>query len=503
PNVWGEQFRRGSEVLEHPQSIWNEMVLEKDDRDVGRLRSPGPIARMDATPAQIDRPPPRLGEHDAAIRTEAANAKPPEEKGNIATAPRNAKPLEGVTVVELGTYYAAPYGATLLAELGARVIKLEQLDGDPQRIMLPFPELAGMKALQGKESVAIDLSSEQGRAIAYRVIEDCDIILQSFRAGAAARLKLDAETIAKINPNVIYLASPGYGEDGPCGHRPAFAPTIGAAAGLAWRQAGTLVPHGPDLPLEMVKPAAMQLAAAVMGVGNADGTSAVTAATGMMLGLVARNRGAGGQHLLSTMLSSVSHLISEVTVEYEGRPAPATAGEDLYGFNALYRLYPTADEWVFLAAPSDREWRRLTQALPGGARLASDERFSTRESRVRNDAALGSEIGAILVTRTGAEWERDLRAADVACVVAAQAPVESHYMDEGDVGAQCQLVVQARHPILDEIPRLAPLVRFSRSGTVAGDAGLCGQHTNKVLSDYGYSDAELATLASDNIIMQN
>ena len=113
-----------------------------------------------------------------------------------------------------------------------------------------------------------------------------------------------------------------------------------------------------------------------------------------------------------------------------------------------------------------------------------------------------TELGAIFKTRTGGEWETQLRAAGVACVVAARAPVESHYMDKGDVGEQCGMITTAHHPILDEIPRLAPLIRFSRSATVAGDAGLCGQETNKVLAEYGYSEAELAQLAADKIIMQ-
>lgn len=500
PNVWGEEYRKGGQVLDHPQSNWNRMVNACDDRDAGELRTPAAIARMDGTPADCSRPAPRLGEHDAAIRAEAN--KPAAAASGAVNAASGVYPLEGVTIVELGAYYAAPYAATLMAELGARVIKLEPLDGDPQRIMLPFPEVAGLKALQGKECVAVDLQSEKGRAIAYKIIAEADIVLQSFRAGAAKRLGLDHDTLLKLNPNLVYHAAPGYGEDGPYGHRPAFAPTIGAGAGLAWRQAGHVVPQG-DLTMEEIKPASMLLGSAVMGVGNADGISAVTAASAMLIALYARNRGLGGQHLLTTMLSSVSHSIAEVAVEYEGRPAPMTADSELYGFGALYRLYPTAEEWVFLAAPSDREWARLTKALPGGDRLAADARFADAESRKRHDEALAKELGAIFSARKGAEWEADLRKADIACVVAAQAPVEAHYMDEGGVGEQCGMVTKAHHPILDEIPRLAPLVRFSRSATIAGDAGLCGQHTNKVLADYGYSEADLAALAADNIIMQN
>lgn len=499
PNVWGETFRQDTQVLSHPQMLWNRMVADHEDRDAGHLRSPGPVARLDATPAAVDRPAPRLGEHDAAIRAEAAAAGPERAPDGATDASR--PPLEGVTVIELGSYYAAPYGSTLLAELGARVIKLEQPEGDPQRNMLPFPEVAGLKSLQGKECVAVDLNIERGREIAYRLIAKADILLQSFRAGAARRLKLDPDSLKAVNPDLIYVAAPGYGEDGPYGRRPAFAPTIGAAAGLAWRNAGALIPSGPDLPLDRVKAAALQLGAAVMGVGNADGISSVTVATAMMLGLAARDRGAGGQHMLTSMLSSVAHAISEAAIEYRDRPSPPVADAGLHGFGALYRLYETADEWVFLAAPTDREWVRLTAALADGPSLAGDARFASAGARRRHDAELAEALAAIFKTRSAQAWESALCGLDVACVVAARGPVEAHYMDPGDVGDQCDLVTTARHPILDEIPRLRPLVRFSESATLAGDAALVGQHTHSVLAGMGYTDREIADLAEDAVIV--
>src|SRR5690606_24781204 len=172
------------------------------------------------------------------------------------------------------------------------------------------------------------------------------------------------------------------------------------------------------------------------------------------------------------------------------RPPIATADAEAHGFNALYRLYPAGQAWVFLAAPSQREWSRLVQALPGANWLASDPRFATAESRTEHDGALAAALGAIFRTRDAATWERELRAADVACVAAGHGPTEAHYIDEGSVGRLHGYVTTANHPILDEVPRLAPLIRFSRSGTVAGDAGLVGQHTAEVLKDFGYSEEE-------------
>ncbi len=497
PDVWGETMSRGAELLDHPQMLWNQMVHERDDPVLGQVRMPGPIVRLSKTPARLDRPPPKLGEHDARIRAEGP-AKPPHA---APAAPGREPPLKGVTVIELGTYYAAPFGATLLAEMGARVIKLEQIDGDPHRNMLPFPELAGIKVLQGKQCVAVDLATDAGREIAHKIIAGGDIVLQSFRAGAAERLGLDEATLRKVNPDLIYQSSPGYGEDGPYGRCPAFAPTICAAAGQAHRNAPWLIPEGAKLTLEEIKDASLRIGAASSGGGNADGLSACTAATAMLLGLYARARGCGGQKGLTSMISSAGHALSEVMVTYQGRPEIPTVDEGLYGFSALYRLYLAADDWIFLAAPDDRAWEKLTAVLPGGAALAADPRFATAAGRSAADAALAAALAAIFARQSAAHWEQSLRAADIACVQVAPAPMEANYMDEGNVGRQCGFVTTGSHPILEDVDRLTPLVSFSRSATVAGDAGMIGQDTESVLRDFGYGDGDIRAMAGQGLIL--
>ncbi|MDO7842291.1 CaiB/BaiF CoA transferase family protein [Sphingomonas immobilis] len=495
PDVWGEQFRKGSELLHHPQMEWNKMVVAPDHAGFGTVRQPGPIAHLSATPADVLSPPPALGQHDAEVRATAGAA----SSATAPAAPSAALPLAGVTIVELATFYAAPYGATLLGELGARVIKLEELNGEPQRNMLPFPEVAGLKALLGKESVGVDLATAEGREIAYRVIAKADIVLQSFRGGAAKRLGLDAESLRAVNPDLIYHNAPGYGVDGPYARRPAFAPTIGAAAGIAWRNAGPVIPSGADLDLAAIEPASNQLGSAVMTGGNADGMSAITVASAMMLGLLARRRGHGAQDLFTSMLSSVAHGLSEVMLEYDGQPATPEADSGLYGLHALYRLYETPSEWVFLAAPRDRDWDRLVTAFPAAASLANDPRFATAADRRANDAALAEAISALLQARPAAEWETLLRAHGVGCVVAARGPIEANYM--GDAGAAMNLLTEGDHPILGEMSRLKPLIRFSRSATTTKDAPLVGQDTEVVLREFGYSDDELAALVAKGVIV--
>jgi len=500
PNVWGEMFRRDTELLQHPQMLWNKMVLDVEDRDLGALRAPGPLALLSRTAAIVDRPAPRLNEHDQAIRREAAATHPAPR--SIAGDVRSGNlPLEGVTIVELATYYAAPFGATLLGELGARIIKLEELNGDPLRMMLPFPEIGALRCLMGKESVAVDLATPEGRSIAHRIIADADIVLQSFRGGVAERLGLDPDTLRAINPRLIYHSAPGYGIDGPYARRPAFAPTIGAAAGIAWRNAGPVIPENADMNMMEIRRAANQLGTAVMGVGNSDGLAALSVGTTMLLGLLARERGDGeGQDLFTSMLSSTAHGLSPVMIEYAGRPEPAKSDSNLYGYSALYRLYEAADDWVFLAAPQLKEWDRLIAALPGGAALASDPRFVNATARSAQDEALAEALSSIFATRTADAWEESLCAAGVACVRCRKGPPEANYMHEDTPGWEMGLVTTTRHPLFDEMPRIKPFLRFSRSTTVATDAGLTGQDTHAVLSEFGYGEEEIGAFAAKGVI---
>ena len=164
-NVFGEQFRTPDEALAHPQLVHEGRVVTVDDPDLGPVRQPSTLVHAGHRPLTEIRRAPRCDEHAAEIRLLAAAA---QEKGESQlplgrtdrraspSAPR-ACPLAGVTVLELGGMFAAPFGATVLADLGARVIKVEPLDGDTIRAIMAFPEAGGGKVLQGKESIALDL----------------------------------------------------------------------------------------------------------------------------------------------------------------------------------------------------------------------------------------------------------------------------------------------------------------------------------------------------------
>jgi crotonobetainyl-CoA:carnitine CoA-transferase CaiB-like acyl-CoA transferase len=492
PDVWGEIFRHDTELLHHPQLVHDRRVDVVDDDEVGPVLQPGPLVRMDVTPARVDRSAPRLDEHADGLRAEAGAV--PADAGEAALAVDGADaregtpPLAGVTVLELGTYYAAPYGATLLADLGARVIKIEQLDGDPIRHIIPFPEVGAIKVLQGKESIAVDIACDEGREIVLELVRRADAVLQSFRAGVADRLGYTPADLLAVNPDLVYLQAPGYGPGDPCGHRPAYAPTIGAGSGLAYRNVGGVeaVPQRPDLDLEAIKRYSMHMNSAAMGPLNADPLSAASVGTALTLGLLARRRGAPGQAMLMSMLSTMAHALSEEMVEYEGRPDPARPDPDLYGLSARYRLYRAVDGWVFLAAPTDRDGRALTAALDLPPPLLDD------------DAELATVLSDRFASRDAAEWEAELVPQGVTCVAVSREPLDGLLFSE--LGAALGVVAQTTHPTIGDYPRCTPMVRFSRSGGVAGPAPLCGRDTDAVLTELGYSQDRIDDLRAAGVL---
>lgn len=502
PDVWGEIFRQGSELLDHPQMRHDHQVVVIEDPDRGRVRQPGPLVRLDGSPAQLRAPAPRRNEHGSDLR---ASLHARDREGVVTSVDEHPErdrrpPLDGVTVLELGTFFAGPFGATLLADLGARVIKIEPKEGEPLRTLLPFPDLAAIKVLQGKESVVVDMTTDEGRAIVHALARRADIVLRSYRAGVAERHGVDGPALRAVNPDLIQLDAPGYGLEGPCGHRPAFAPTIGAGSGMARRNAGPAIPERADLSIEEIRRHSIRLSAAAMQVSaQPDGVAALGVATAMLLGLVARDRGAGGQSMLTTMLSTAAHALSEQMVEYEHMDAIPEADAELHGIGARYRLYEASDGWMFLAAPAPHEWHRLVEALAPFCDLGGDPRFCDEDARRANDGELAEELAATFRRRPAAEWERDLTAADVGCVAVEERVPEAVLLSE-EFGRALGLVVDVVHPALDAHPRLAPLVRMSRSPGVARPAPSLGQHTDAVLGELGYSSDQIADLRARGVV---
>jgi crotonobetainyl-CoA:carnitine CoA-transferase CaiB-like acyl-CoA transferase len=479
-NLYAEVCRAGPAVLDHPQLRATGAVVSVSDPLRGPVRQPGPITDLIGDPADVGRPAPRIDEHGLLpVVTPVSGA-----------AAGTGLPLDGVTVLEMAVQFAAPYAATVLTDLGARVIKVEQLGGDPIRTMMPFPESGGAKVMQGKESVCVDIGSPEGAEIVRQLAARADLVLDGYRPGATDRHGVGAESLQAVNDRLVHVSASGYGPGGPCSNRPAFAPSIGAASGIARANVGATVEEVPGLSPGEVRDGSIRLfSGAAVVKAQADGFAALGVATSMLLGLLARERTGKGQRVSTSMLVTATHAMAEEVVDFEGRPPSAGSGPDLRGPAALYRIYDASDGWVFLAAPQPEEWDRLVAAMRPYADLAP---------LVDQEDALVAGLAEVFVTRGKDEWERELLAADVACV--AVCTERSERFLQSEVGRACGYAVPTSHPTFDEHLRLAPLVRFSRSATQAKGGVLAGNATDAVLAELGYSSEAVADLRARSIV---
>jgi crotonobetainyl-CoA:carnitine CoA-transferase CaiB-like acyl-CoA transferase len=490
PDLCAELFRSGPEVFEHPQLMHEGRSVVVEDPELGPVRQPSTLFHTHEGPLRPPSPAPGLGDGGNIWATDASAV---DAAGDTSSTP----PLTGITIMEFGEMFAAPYASSVLADLGARIIKFENIDGDNIRNLLQFPEAAGAKVMQGKESIQVDLHTDEGLAVAHRLVASADVVLQSMRAGVADRLGIGVETLHAINPDLIYVSAPGYGVDGPFGARPAYAPSIGAAGGVA-------LTNTPDAAcmttcLEDV----MYHVPRVTSAGSSpelqsDGLAALGVASTILTALVGRDRGRPINDVRTSMLATVTHVLTDWVVDYANAPQPLVPRHGGNGLSALYRIYDTSEGRIFLAAPAAREWQPLVAALRDFADLADEQRFSTPEGRAAGDDELARRLEAAFSKESAAFWERHLGAAGLGCVELYEgAPAR---LIQTDPQLAAEYAVTASSPVFDEHLRFSPLVGLSRSEVRAPGGCLAGQHTVSVLREFGYDDATISKWLDAGVI---
>jgi len=494
-DVFAELFRSGTEVLDHPALSGGGWVASSEDPDVGPVRQLGRAVRV-------------IGEEwspSACPAPEGGGAAPevsPSPVGQLTPvrgAPGAAGALHGTTILDLCVWYAAPYATALLSDLGARVIHIEPLDGDPIRVAAGFPEAGGVKVMQGKESIAVDLSTPEGREIVHELVRRSSAVLHGFRAGVAEKLGLDADTLRTLNPRLVYVDATGYGMRGPYAKRPSYAPSIAVAAGITLRNVERHLGQEPATSLPAREERAIRLSAGTSAPPvNADGLSALGTANALLLGLLSAARGQVPPHLETTMLSTTASVNFEALIEGSGI-VPSAPDPELLGLGALYRLYEAADGWIFLAVVTEREWEALLEAVEPYGSLGGDDRFRTSSGRAAHDAELARVLGQVFRSRSGAEWEKDLTRRNIACTVSSETPTEGMFFSS-EVGGASGYLSDVIHPTFNEHPRLAPILRFSRSHTVARPGCLAGQHTESILGELGMGADRIADLKMRRVV---
>ncbi len=411
-------------------------------------------------------------------------AAPPLPAPKIAATGGNpAQPLAGITILECAGWLAAPFAGALLADLGATVIKVEPLHGDPYRRM-PLNENM-IRAFQGKQNIGLNLKSEEGLKLFYALVQQADIVMHNYRPGVPERLKIDYATLNAIKPDLVYVYAGSYGSLGPDRFRAAFNPTMGAFSGNSVFQSGEgNVPKGDQSP---------------------DPIAGSGVATGMMLGLAARVLTGQGQYIETSMMNSNVYCNSDDAFDYEGKPPRQVPGKDQLGLEATYRLYECAEGWVFLAARFDAEFALFCRAV-GREDLLADPRFASWTGRIEHSDALGALLEPLFQARTAEEWETSLTAADVGCVRADRTGHVRFLHTDPHTRAIGFMTLTSSPEFLKDAPggkywRHAPMVKFSETPCEAGKPYEGpGTHTRVVLRGLGYDDAAIDRLAQDKVI---
>ena len=479
-NVCADVIQTTQEALRHPQLQATGDVIELDDPRVGRVMQIGPLAKIPGAPGEVSRPAPAPGEHSATVRAETV--KPVRITGSSECPLRG--PLDGVTVVEAGYYYATPFATALLAELGARVIKIEPVAGDPYRLLGraggdPVTALGHnnmVRAMQGKESIALNLKDPRGRDVIHRLIAGADLFVHSFRGRVPEALGIDEKTLRAINPRLVYQYAASYGSTGPHARQPAIDPVIAAFAGQTAHQTGDGNP-----PLRE---------------SGADPVAAAGHAVAMALGLLAGHRTGEGQYVESSMIVSNIYLNYEDALAYEGKSPRRPVDRRQLGTGATHRLYECAPSgarsadaghgnpdprWIMLVADDDLSLARLCTAIG-------------------RDEAPEDELVAIFRTKAAHEWEALLAEAGVGCVVADDASHFAFLYEDAQAQALGMMTL-AEHPGLGgKYWRYAPVIQLSDTPSLAPPFCELGEHTRSLLAEHGFDEAAIDELVESGAV---
>ncbi|MCT7657195.1 CaiB/BaiF CoA transferase family protein [Mycobacterium deserti] len=478
PNVAFEVAVTSEDGLNHPQILHNGDVVTIEDPRRGPIRQVGPVGHFDKTPIGPKRSAPELDDNAGPLVAH-------EFPAGGSSAPKH--PFEGITVVEFGCFYAMPYGTAMLAALGARVIKIEDGKGDPHRNSFG-PEVASTKTTAAKESLSVDLRTAEGRAVAQQVVANADAFVDGYRSGVAEKLGLGYQELSALNPKLLYVHAAGYGTDGPYAHRALYAQAAQTVAGSFGRQVGYWMDPAQSEGFSVMELQAVVLPRLNMLV-DGDSNAALVLLAALSLGLYQSQKTGVGQFLRTSMIGGNAWAYSDDFCTYEGKPTIPLCDSEYYGTSALDRVYPASEGgWVCLAVRSDAEFAALRDMMGLGDVTAAD------------DDALESALTARFAQKTAAEWEAQLTAARVGCV-------EVNTMGQpiftvfDPVLRETGLTVTDEHPVFGEMVRAAPPVAFSETPGRVAPSCVRGQHNRAIMTELGYSDADIAKLEELNAVI--
>ena len=397
----------------------------------------------------------------------------------IQTAP--ALPLEGIRVLDVSQVMAGPFCTMLLGDLGADVIKIEPPGtGDQTRGAMGFrmkgPDSMGFLNMnRNKRSVTLNLKSEAGRRAFYRLVETADILVENYRPGVVAKLKIDYETLRKINPGLIYASISGFGQSGPWAQRPGFDLMAQAMSGVM-----SVTGHPGSPPVKA-------------GVPVADIGCALFATYAILSAYIGRRKSGLGQFIDAALFDAALAFSIWDASEYWGTgivPGPVGTSNKM---SAPYQAVRSKDGWFVMGATNQKLWIQLCETI-GRKDLLEDPRFADNPARLKNREVLIAELEKTFVTKTADEWVEELLSAGL------PAGKMSTYPEafESEHGRHRRMRMDIPHPVEGTVPNIGfPVKLTGTPQRVRRHPPLLGEHTGEVLAEIGLSPADIAALADE------
>ncbi len=377
--------------------------------------------------------------------------------------------LEGVKVLDFTQMMNGPFGAMLLADFGADVIKVEPPEGDTFRhtgeTFLGGDAVYFLTMNRNKRSIVLDLTTPEGRAAAHEMVKHVDIVLENFRPGVAERLGIDYETLAPLNPRMIYCSTSAFGRVGPDAVRPGMDPVVQAMSGIM-----QLTGDERTGPLKT-------------GMPYCDLITPLLSTIGVLSALQARNRIGVGQRIELSMLdATIYSMIPRDAYYFATGETPGRIGNAHWQI-VPYNTYLTADDrHIMIIAHTDKFWRALCTALdaPG---LLSDDRLATKAGRLEHREIVDAGVAEAFASKPLAHWNDRLLSAGVMFSAVLTFPEVFE-----DPRVQKDLVVELDHAKAGKFKVVKNPIRMSETPpTVRRPPPMLGEHTEEILREFGLS----------------
>lgn len=388
--------------------------------------------------------------------------------------------LSGVTILELGQVIAGNYGGVILADMGAEIIKIEPFQGDTARNATIAP-LRGESAIhlfmnRNKKSVSLNLKSEEGLDIFYRLVEQADVVIDNFRPGVMARLGIDHDTLKARNPDIITVTITGFGEYGPAKDRAAFDLVVQAYSG---HMDITGYPHGPP---------------ARVGIPIADIAGGIFGCISILGALVGRELHGGGQHADIAMLDSLVSMLSYDALDHLNSGAEVTRQGTAHAHMVPWQAFEVSDGYVVVAARDEKFWQNLCDAVDRPD-LKDDPRSHNNSARLEHREFVVTELEEIFRGRSKDEWMRILDEYDIP-----SAPVNDFEGILSDPQMEARGMVQAyQHSTLGDIRYPPSPMKLSDWTFPNQPAPMLGEHTREVLAQLGYESSDVDRLVGEGV----